>query len=177
MSIPVSRRVGHDGARRIPAVNPQHFRNVLGRYATGVVAVTAIDPRTGEPCGLAVNSFTSVSLDPPLVAFCVSGDSTSWPRLKAAANLCVNVLAEQQREACERLAAPGGDKFAGLSWALSPGGAPVLDGALAWIDCVVDVEHPAGDHVIVVARVTGLDRHDDGGPLVFFRGAYGGFRS
>ncbi|MEN3537678.1 flavin reductase family protein [Microbispora sp. ZYX-F-249] len=177
MSIPVSRRVGHDGARRIPAVNAQHFRNVLGRYATGVVAVTAIDTLTGEPCGLAVNSFTSVSLDPPLVAFCVSGDSTSWPRLRAAASVCVNVLAEQQREACERLAAPGGDKFANLSWALSPGGAPVLDGALAWIDCVVDVEHPAGDHVIVVARVTGLDRHDDGGPLVFFRGAYGGFRS
>ena len=176
MSIPVVRKVGHDGARRIPAVNPQHFRNVLGRYATGIVAVAAIDPLTGEPCGLAANSFTSVSLDPPLVAFCVSGDSTSWPRLKAAGRLCVSVLADHQQEAVERLAAKGGDKFGGLSWALSPGGAPVLDGALAWIDCVVDQEHPAGDHVIVVARVTNLDRHDDGGPLVFFRGTYGGFR-
>lgn len=176
MGIPVSRKVGRDGARRIPAVNPQHFRNVLGRYAAGVVAVTAIDPRGGEPCGLAVGSFASVSLDPPLVSFCVSETSTSWPRLRAAETLCVNVLADHQRQVCERLAAPGGDKFAGVSWTPSPGGAPVLDGALAWIDCVVVAEHPAGDHVIVVARVTGLDRYDDGDPLVFFRGSYGGFR-
>ncbi|WP_169943915.1 flavin reductase family protein [Microbispora sp. H11081] len=176
MSIPVSRTAGPDGAERIAAVGPQRLRDVLGRYATGVVAVTGIGPRTGEPYGLAVNSFTSVSLDPPLVAFCVSGDSTSWPRLKAAGGLCVNVLAEDQREACERLAVSGGDKFTDLPWTLSPGGAPVLDGALAWIDCVVEAEHPAGDHVIVVARVTGLDRHADGGPLVFFGGRYGGFR-
>lgn len=124
MSIPVARKVGRDGARRIPAVNPQHFRNVLGRYAAGVVAVTAIDPETGEPCGLAVNSFTSVSLDPPLVSFCVSRASTSWPRLKAAPALCVNVLADHQRQVCDRLAVPGGDKFAGLSWALSPRARP-----------------------------------------------------
>jgi 3-hydroxy-9,10-secoandrosta-1,3,5(10)-triene-9,17-dione monooxygenase reductase component len=177
MSVPVSRRVGHDGARSIPAVHPHHFRNVLGRFATGVVAITAIDPANGEPYGLAANSFTSVSLDPPLVAFCVSHDSTTWPRLKAAGGLCVNVLADHQQQACAQLAARGGDKFAGLSWSLSPGGGPVLDGALAWIDCTVENEHVAGDHVIVVARVHRLDKHHDGGPLVFFRGAYGGFQS
>ncbi|MEV7965047.1 flavin reductase family protein [Sphaerisporangium sp. NPDC088356] len=153
----------------------QHFRNVLGRFATGVVAITALDPVTGEPCGLVANSFTSVSLDPPLVAFCVAHTSTSWPRLRSAGRLCVNVLAEHHEQVSRQLAARGDDKFAGLTWTSSPGGSPVLDGALAWIDCSVEAEHPAGDHVIVVARVHDLDTHTDRGPLVFFRGGYGRF--
>ncbi|GAA5054355.1 flavin reductase family protein [Thermocatellispora tengchongensis] len=156
-------------------VDSRHFRNVLGRFATGVVAITAVDPDTGEPCGLAANSFTSVSLDPPLVAFCVAHTSTSWPRVRAAATHCVNVLGERQQRVCDQLAAKGGDKFAGLAWHDSPGGNPVIDGALAWIDCAIEAEHVAGDHVIVVARVHGLDAHADGGPLVFFRGGYGRF--
>ncbi|MBO3746606.1 flavin reductase family protein [Streptosporangiaceae bacterium NEAU-GS5] len=154
-----------------------HFRRVLGRFATGVVAITAIDPETGEACGLAANSFTSVSLDPPLVAFCVAYTSTSWPLVRKAPTLCVNVLAEHQQEVCAQLAAKGGDKFADLSWTASPGGSPVIDGALAWLDCTVEAEHPAGDHVIVVARVERLDAHADHGPLVFFRGAYGRFHA
>ncbi|MCF6470095.1 flavin reductase family protein [Nonomuraea sp. MG754425] len=151
------------------------FRQVLGRFATGVVAITAVDPLDGLPCGLAANSFTSVSLDPPLVAFCVAYTSTSWPKLRGAKALTVNVLAEHQQSVCAQLAAKGGDKFAGLEWTESPGGNPVLEGALAWLDCAVEAEHPAGDHVIVVARVLRLDTHADGGPLVFFRGGYGGF--
>ncbi|MBN6053183.1 flavin reductase family protein [Nonomuraea sp. RK-328] len=151
------------------------FRQVLGRFATGVVAITALDPATGGPCGLAANSFTSVSLDPPLVAFCVAHTSTSWPRVRGAEVVTVNVLAENQQPVCAQMATRGGDKFAGLKWTGSPGGNPVLDGALAWIDCSVEDEHPAGDHVIVVARVLQLDVHADGGPLVFYRGGYGGF--
>ncbi|MCT9934021.1 flavin reductase family protein [Planotetraspora sp. A-T 1434] len=177
MSTPVAELRGHDGAKRIPTVHGHHFRNVLGRFATGVVAITAIDPETGKACGLAANSFTSVSLDPPLVAFCVAHTSTSWPRLKAAGSLCVNVLAEHQQQICAQLATTGGDKFAGLSWTRSPGGGPVLDGALAWLDCTVENEHVAGDHVIVVAKVHQLDKHEDGGPLVFFRGGYGRFHA
>ncbi|MEU8269326.1 flavin reductase family protein [Sphaerisporangium sp. NPDC049002] len=153
----------------------QHFRNVLGRFATGVVAITALDPVSGEPCGLVANSFTSVSLDPPLVAFCVAHTSTTWPRLRSAERLCVNVLAEHHEQVSRQLAARGGDKFAGLAWTTSPGGSPVLDGALAWIDCSVETEHLAGDHLIVVARVHDLDTHEDRGPLVFFRGGYGRF--
>lgn len=153
----------------------QRFRSVLGRFATGVVAITAVDPETGEPCGLAANSFTSVSLDPPLVAFCVAHTSTSWPRVRGAKTLTVNVLAEDQQAICAQLASRGGDKFAGLEWTGSPGGNPVLDGALAWIDCVVEAEYTAGDHMIVVARVHQLDTHAEGGPLVFFRGGYGRF--
>ncbi|GAA4531587.1 MULTISPECIES: flavin reductase family protein [Nonomuraea] len=155
-------------------VDPETFRGVLGRFATGVVAITALD-REGRPHGLAANSFTSVSLDPPLVAFCVAYSSTSWPRLRAAKVITLNILAEHQRAVCAQMATRGGDKFAGLTWRESPGGNPVLDGALAWIDCRIDAEHPAGDHVIVVARVLQLDTHADGGPLVFYNRSYGGF--
>lgn len=157
------------------AVDGQRFRQALGTFATGVVAVTAADPRSGRPYGLAVNSFTSVSLDPPLVAFCVSHTSTSWPRVRATGKITVNVLAGQQREACAQLASRGGDKFAGLRWSSSPSGNPILDGALAWLDCAIEAEHVAGDHTIVVSRVLRLDLLSDGDPLVFFRGAYGSF--
>jgi flavin reductase (DIM6/NTAB) family NADH-FMN oxidoreductase RutF len=151
------------------------FRSVLSRFATGVVAITAIDPETGAPTGLAANSFTSVSLDPPLVGFCVAHTSSTWPKLRDADRHCINILSEPQTEVCLQLAAKGGDKFAGLKWATAPGGSPILDGALAWIECSVESEYAAGDHVIVVARVHHLDKHHDGSPLIFYQGAYGRF--
>lgn len=154
-----------DGAR---------FRQVMGRFATGVVAITAVEPGTGRPTGIAANSFTSVSLDPPLVAFCVAHTSTTWPRLRASDRLCINILGEPQLDVCRRLALKGGDKFDGIDWTESPSGAPAIEGALAWIECSVEQEHVAGDHVIVVARVHALDENHDGRPLVFYRGAYGG---
>ncbi|MBB2912302.1 flavin reductase (DIM6/NTAB) family NADH-FMN oxidoreductase RutF [Streptosporangium becharense] len=157
------------------ATDSRWFRSVLGRFATGVVAITAIDPGSGEPCGLAANSFTSVSLEPPLIAFCVAHTSTSWPRLRAARIQTVNVLAEHQQPVCAALAGRGGDKFATLDWTGSPAGNPVIGGTLAWLDCSIEAEHPAGDHVIVVARVHDLGVHGDDGPLVFFQGGYGRF--
>ncbi len=162
-------------AEPVTAIDGMRFRNILGRFATGVVAVTAIDPGTGGPTGLAVNAFTSVSLDPPLVAFCVGHASTTWPRIRAAGRLCVNILAETQRDVCVRLAARGAEKFANLEWTRSPGGGPVIDGSLAWLECSIEDEHPAGDHSIVVARVHHLEKHHEGDPLLFYRGAYGGF--
>ncbi|WP_131740385.1 flavin reductase family protein [Actinomadura roseirufa] len=158
------------------AVDGARFRSVLGRFATGVVAITAIEPGTGRPAGLAANSFTSVSLDPPLVAFCVAHTSSTWPRLRDAGRLCVNILGEPQLEVSKRLATRGGDKFAGIDWTESPGGGPLIEGALAWIECTIDQEHTAGDHVIVVARVHALDTHEDTPPLLFYRGSYGGLR-
>jgi 3-hydroxy-9,10-secoandrosta-1,3,5(10)-triene-9,17-dione monooxygenase reductase component len=163
-------RQGADGA-----IDSGRFRGILGHFATGVVAVTAIDPATGGPIGLAANSFTSVSLDPALVSFCVAHTSTTWPRLRRAERHCVNILSAPQRAVCLRLAAKGGEKFTGLDWTESPSGGPVIDGALAWLDCSVEAEHVAGDHVIVVARVHHLDRHEDGDPLIFYRGSYGTF--
>lgn len=167
-----------DGAHGVApvATGTDHlrFRSVLGRFATGVVAITAIDPG-GRPVGLAANSFTSVSLDPPLVAFCVAHSSSTWPRLRAARRQCVNILSDRQRRICERLAARGGDKFAGLEWTPSPGGGPVLADSLAWLDCSIRHEQVAGDHMLVIADVHGLDVHQEGDPLLFFRGGYGGF--
>ncbi|GII60547.1 monooxygenase [Sphaerisporangium krabiense] len=168
-----SDRHGPEAAQAV--VDPRHFRNVLGRFATGVVAITAMDPATGEPAGIAVNSFTSVSLDPPLVAFCVAHTSSTWPRLRQAGRVCVNVLADHHEDVSRQLAAKGTDKFAGLAWTSSPGGHPLIDEALAWIDCSIEAEHPAGDHLIVVARVHDLGTHADRGPLLFFRGSYGRF--
>jgi 3-hydroxy-9,10-secoandrosta-1,3,5(10)-triene-9,17-dione monooxygenase reductase component len=147
------------------------FRNVLGNFATGVVAITAIEPETDRPGGLAANSFTSVSLDPPLVAFCVAKTSTSWPRMRDAERLCINVLAEHQEAICRQLAIQGGEKFRGLLWRRSPYGAPVLEDAVAWLEVSIEAEHPAGDHVIVVARVHDL-RATENMPLLFFRGSY-----
>jgi 3-hydroxy-9,10-secoandrosta-1,3,5(10)-triene-9,17-dione monooxygenase reductase component len=158
------------------SIDAMRFRSVLGRFATGVVAVTAIDPATGQPTGLAANSFTSVSLNPPLVAFCVAHTSTTWPKLRAADRHCINVLAEHQREVCLQLATKGADKFAGLTWTKSPGGHPVLDGAVAWLECSTEAEYEAGDHVIVVCRVHNLDKHHVSGPLLFYRGGYGRFQ-
>ncbi|GAB3676043.1 flavin reductase family protein [Actinocorallia lasiicapitis] len=159
----------------VSEMDGRRLRDVLGHFATGVVAITAIDPGTGLPTGLAANSFTSVSLEPALVAFCVAHTSSTWPSLRRAERLCINVLSEPQTAVCKQLAVKGGDKFAGVAWAASPAGTPVLDGALAWLEVSIEAEHLAGDHMIIVARVHGLDVHHDGEPLVFYQGRYGRF--
>ncbi|MFC4051010.1 flavin reductase family protein [Actinomadura syzygii] len=166
---------GPSSGRPLTAADPAAFRSVLARFATGVVAVAAAEPGTGRPVGLVANSFTSVSLDPPLIAFCVAHTSTTWPRLRDADLLCVSILGEAQLEVSERLALRGGDKFAGIGWTASPGGAPMIDDAIAWIECAVEQEHVAGDHMIVVARVLDLAEHHEGAPLVFYRSSYGTF--
>ncbi|MQY02868.1 flavin reductase family protein [Actinomadura macrotermitis] len=160
---------------RVTDIDGARFRSVLGRFATGVVAITGIDAATGRPTGLAANSFTSVSLEPPLVAFCVAHTSSTWPLLRDAGRLCINILSEPQLAVCKQLAIKGGDKFADISWSGSPGGSPVIEGALAWIEVSVEQEHVAGDHVIVVARVHDLDKHHEGEPLLFYKGGYGRF--
>ncbi|MGW0604771.1 flavin reductase family protein [Streptomyces sp. NPDC002640] len=164
----------------LPSTNHRNtavFRDVLGRFATGVVAVTAYAPGGTRPTGLAANSFASVSLDPPLVSFCVARTSSSWPLLRTSDRLCVAILGEDQRDVSERLSARGGDKFRSIAWKpATPGGLPVPVGALGWLECSVEAEHPAGDHDIVVAHVHHLAAIHDGPPLVFFRSQYGAFR-
>jgi flavin reductase (DIM6/NTAB) family NADH-FMN oxidoreductase RutF len=155
-------------------VDPQRFRRVLGNYPTGVTVVTAMDS-DGRPAGMALGSFTSVSLDPPLVAFLADKNSSSFPRIRTATSFCVNVLSAQQEEVCRAFATRGGDKFTGVTWSPAPSGAPRLDGVAAWIDCDFESIAHAGDHYLVLGRVRELDGADDGFPLVFYQGGYGRF--
>ncbi|MBM3670896.1 MAG: flavin reductase family protein [Actinobacteria bacterium] len=147
------------------------FRQVLGQFATGVTIITAIDD--GEPAGVAANSFTSVSLDPPLVLFCVAHTSSTWPRIERAGKFAVNILGEHQEEVCRLFAAKGADRFAQVKWRVGVGGSPVLDDCIAYLDCEFWAEYDGGDHIIVVGRVLDLGINHDAGPLVFYQGQYG----
>ncbi|MDT3440447.1 flavin reductase [Pseudofrankia sp. BMG5.37] len=157
-----------------PAIDTGWFRQVLGNFPTGVAVVTGLD-KGGAPVGLAVGSFTSASLDPPLVAFFPDRRSSSWPRIAATGRFCVNILGYDQESVCRTFAVRGGDKFAELPWRPAPSGAPILDGAVAWIDCDLEAVHPAGDHDLVLGLVRVLDVGRSALPLVFFQGGYGRF--
>ena len=122
-----------------------------------------------------IGSFASVSLDPPLVAFFPDKSSTSWPKIAASGRFCVNVLAFDQEPVCRRFAAKGGDKFAGVTWRHAGTGSPILEQAVAWIDCQIETVQEAGDHLIVVGRVAELAIERWTEPLLFFRGGYGRF--
>jgi flavin reductase (DIM6/NTAB) family NADH-FMN oxidoreductase RutF len=146
-------------------LDPATLRRVLGAYPTGVTALAALID--GEPVGMAANSFTSVSLDPPLVSVCVATTSSTWPKLRRATRLGVSVLSHEQEAASRSLASRGVDRFAGLSWHATEDGAILLDGASAWFDCAVEREIRAGDHEIVLLNVHGLGTDPLTPPLVF----------
>ncbi|MGW2019348.1 flavin reductase family protein [Streptomyces sp. NPDC001927] len=153
--------------------DPTDMKSALAGFCTGVAVITARDPADGRPVGMAVQSFSSVSLDPPLVCFCPAHTSTTWPRIRAAGRFAVNVLAADQEELCRRFAVTGGDKFAGTAWRPGAAGAPLLDGALATIECTLDAVLDGGDHAIALGRVDALTAHRDTGPLLYFRRTYG----
>ena len=155
-------------------IDPATYRQVLGSYPTGVCAITATGA-DGTHAALVVGSFTSVSLDPPLVGFLPGKDSSSWPLIEAAGHFCVNVLASDQMDICRQLAAKGPDKFAGLDVALSDHGHPVIAGSIARIDCALHAVLDAGDHWFVLGKVLGLETVRDDDPMLFYRGRYGGF--
>jgi 3-hydroxy-9,10-secoandrosta-1,3,5(10)-triene-9,17-dione monooxygenase reductase component len=152
---------------------PSRFRQVLGHFCTGVTVITACDE--AGPAGFACQSFAAVSLEPPLVLFCPSRASLTWPRIARAGHFCANVLADDQRDLARTFgvsAATGADKFADVRWSPSSSGAPVLDGALTWIGCTVQDVHEAGDHHVVIGRVTELGPCCADPPLLFYRGRY-----
>ncbi|MFI5909335.1 flavin reductase [Dactylosporangium sp. NPDC051541] len=155
--------------------DPAWFRHVLGQYPTGVCVITA-QPDDGPPIGMVVGSFSSVSMHPPLVGFYPSVTSETWPHLHKAGNWCVNILAAHQSDVCRRIAtAPLAQRFDGVPWRPAPSGAPIIEGAVAWIDCVPVAVHDAGDHKIAIAEVKHLDTASTELPLLFFRGGYGSF--
>jgi flavin reductase (DIM6/NTAB) family NADH-FMN oxidoreductase RutF len=145
--------------------DPDRLRRVFGAFPSGVTAVAALID--GQPVGLAASSFTSVSMDPPLVSVCVAHSSTTWPVLGRAPRLGVSVLSAAQGAACRQLATRGVDRFAGLDWSATDAGAVLLEGSSAWLECSVDQQVRAGDHDIVVLRVHDLGAESGIPPLVF----------
>lgn len=156
------------------AINASRFREVLGQYPTGVAVVTARS-REGEPIGMVVGSFGSVSLDPPLVAFMPDKKSSTWKQLEQIDSYCVNILGAHQEGVCRSIASKRPDKFAGIEWTVSKHGNPIIAGAIARIECRKETVHEAGDHLIVLGRVNELDTGAPGMPLLFYRGGYGTF--
>lgn len=156
------------------AEHSRHFRDVLGNYPTGVVVVTAAGD-AGEPLAMVVGSFTSVSLDPPMVAFLADRGSSTFPKIRAAGHFVANVLASDQAGLCRAMAARGAARFRNVHWEPSAEGAPLLDGAVAWIDCTLEQVVDAGDHLIAIGAVRDLQVVSEKLPLLFFRGVYGAF--
>jgi 3-hydroxy-9,10-secoandrosta-1,3,5(10)-triene-9,17-dione monooxygenase reductase component len=154
-------------------IDGTRFRHVLGHLPTGVVVVSA--NHESGPVGMASNSFTSVSLDPPLVLFCPARDSQTWPKIATTGAFAVNIFAAHQEEVSRRFAQRGIDRFDGVAWHPRAAG-PALDDAVAWIECTIDAVHDGGDHLIVVGAVQRLElNRREADPLVFFRGRYGSF--
>ncbi len=146
------------------------FRQVLGHFCTGVTVITTADG--AGSAGFACQAFAALSLAPPLVLFCPSRSSATWPVIERAGHFCANVLADGQQELARRFGTSGGDKFDGVPWSPSPSGAPVLADVLTWVECAVEAVHEAGDHYLVVGRVTMLGPCRAGRPLLFYRGRY-----
>ena len=170
-----------------PDFDAAHFRAVLGHLPTGVTIVTGMagGPRgpgttqSRQPIGFTIGSFTSISLDPPLVGFFAITDSVTWLALADTGGFCVNVLRNTQSELCWRFAKQGNEdaRFDGLTWRPAPAtGSPIIQGVGAWIDCTIERTVVLGDHELVVGAVQALDHHTEVHvPLVFYKGALGGF--
>ena len=153
----------------MPGIEPvtaiEQLRRAFGCFPSGVAAVCAeVD---GVPVGLAASSFTSVSVDPPLVSVCMQHTSTTWPVLRRSHKLGLSVLAEGHDDVCARLASRTGDRFAGTDWFAEPDGSVFVHGSSLWLDCTIHSEVPAGDHDIVLLRIHGIRADPDTPPLVF----------
>ncbi len=155
-----------------PEANPVAYRATLGRFATGVTVVTALD-RHGAPVGITANSFASVSLDPALVLWSPARSSRRFAIFEAAQAFAIHVLGADQQAVCDAFVrAEGG--FAATTWTAGPEGVPIIDGCIAWFRCERHAIVDAGDHAIIIGRVHEAARAA-GAPLVFQGGHYGGF--
>ena len=158
-------------APRPMSIDHAAYRQVLGHYPTGVCAITSV--LGGRPIGMVVGSFTSASLDPPLVGFLPDRKSNSWAEIRSSGRFCVNVLSHDQVAICKALATKGAaHKFHELRYQLSGSGLPVFPEACAWIDCKLHAVHEAGDHDIALGAVLSLHAEPDRQPMLFYRGGY-----
>ena len=155
-------------------IDPMEYRTTLGTYPTGVVVITGATP--DGPVGVVIGSFTSVSLEPPLIGFLPGKSSTSWPKISATGKFCVNILADDQMHVVSAWGREG-KKFDETPYHPSEAtGSPVIDGVISWIDCTLDTEADAGDHWWIMGAIEGMKvERDDVGALQFFRGKYGAF--
>jgi flavin reductase (DIM6/NTAB) family NADH-FMN oxidoreductase RutF len=156
-----------------PALDPRALRRAFGSFPTGVTICATLDA-AGAPVGFTANSFTSVSLDPPLLLVCLARTASSFAAFETARAFGVSVLGAAQREASTVFATRGADKFAAVAWSARATGAPLIDGAVAWFDCRAERLEPAGDHVILLGRVVAFGATEDA-PLGYCRGAYVSF--
>jgi 4-hydroxyphenylacetate 3-hydroxylase, reductase component len=156
----------------MPGVDPAQFRQLLGRFATGVTVLTTRDPR-GRPFGMTASSVASVSLEPPLLLVSVSRQHDMHAALQAARRFVLNVLAADQEAISRRFAAEHPDRFEGIGFRDSKHGLPVLEGVLASIECEKQAEAPGGDHTVFFGLVTG-GAVTDRAPLLYYRGGYAG---
>ncbi len=151
-------------------LDPRALRNAFGSFMTGVTVVTAHDKK-GQPLGFTANSFTSVSLDPPLLLVCLAKTSQNYAELVSADGFAVNILAETQIDISNIFAKPVSDRFAGISWRKGPRGAPILSDVSAWFDCALHKTVDAGDHMILIGEVEAFEDTNKTG-LGYSRGAY-----
>ena len=152
-----------------PDIDSAHFRQLLGRFATGVTVLTAADG--GGPVGMTASSLASVSLVPPLISVCIERDATVHAAFLKAERFALNVLAENQEALSRRFAGPDAGRFEGVGYSMSELNLPLLDGAVAHIECAREAMYPGGDHTILIGRVL-AGRAFDGRPLLYYRGGY-----
>jgi 3-hydroxy-9,10-secoandrosta-1,3,5(10)-triene-9,17-dione monooxygenase reductase component len=158
------------------AARARTFRDVLGLFCSGVTVITSVSD--GEPVGMTCQSFSSVSLEPPLIMFSPAKTSRAWPLMQRAGFFCVNILADDQAELSNGMATKGDEKFNGVDWRTATTGAPLIAGVLGYVDCTVQQVIEAGDHYVVIGAVRELGFGDGAegdpkvDPLLFFKGRY-----
>ena len=154
-------------------IDAMDLRRALGAFATGVTVVTTVDSE-GTPRGFTANSFTSVSLDPPLILVCLAKRAASCPIFQEAQSFAVNILSEDQKAVSAAFSSPTADRFATVDWSARVTGCPILADVVAWLDCRMQDVIDAGDHYILIGRVVDYD-YAAASPLGFCRGAYVSF--
>lgn len=150
--------------------DPRELRNALGAFVTGVTVITTRE-HSGNPRGFTANSFTSVSLDPPLILACIANSASSYPVFSEREHFAVNILAESQKDVSGVFASKRADKFDQVDWREEKTGSPIIAGAASWLDCTVHDRIPSGDHLILIGRVVSFGYTTDT-PLGYCRGAY-----
>lgn len=153
-------------------VDPRSFRKALGCFATGVTVVTTLNPDTGAPVGVTISAFASLSLEPPLVLFCLGNRTSALDCYRRSSHFAVNVLSELQRDLSIRFASKAENKWDGIVVETWDSGVPILPGCLANLECSVAGVQDGGDHAILIGRVERLRHQEGGSPLIYFRGSY-----